>query len=258
MKVLITGGANGIGKATARKLEEHGHEVSVFDKDKEALEELPENIQTFHGDVSDEKRVKEVLDQVELDVLVNSAGYYEQAAIEDMNADTVQKIYESNVYGTLNFCRHALPILRKRNGRIINISSIAGRIPTPFFGVYSSSKYAVEALSDALRFETAEFDVDVVIIEPGVIDTGFNRRARQALQKYIPDSIYSEKYEEKLQSGGMNGVEPEKAANVVVSAVESRKPKRRYTVTAMALLTPKLKKALPTWLWDRIVLKATY
>jgi len=256
MRVLVTGAASGIGKATVQKLLEKEYEIIAFDIDKEALDELPEKVRKYHGDVYDEERVKEVVKQEEFDVLVNCAGYYELGSIEDMDSETVESHFKTNVFGTLNMIRNSAPQLREKNGRIVNVSSIAGRMSMPFYGTYSATKYSIEAISDALRYEMQPFGVDVVIVEPGPIDTGFNERARKKLEKYLPDSIYSNRYRDVLEPGGRTDVGAEKAAETVVRATESPNPKSRYTVTWEAWLMPKLKRFLPSRIWSYIIRKA--
>lgn len=255
MRILITGAASGIGKATTEKLLAKDHEIIAFDIDEEALEKLPDEAITYHGDVYDEERVSEVIGKEEFEVLVNCAGYYELGSIEDMDAETVESHFNTNVFGTLNTIRNALPQLRENKGRVVNVSSVAGRISMPFYGTYSATKYSVEAISDALRLEANPFDVDVVVVEPGPINTGFNQRARQKLEKYLPNSVYSERYQEVLDNGGRAEVGPEKAANTVVKAIESTNPKNRYTVTWEAWLAPKLKRFLPSKVWSYIMRK---
>jgi len=255
MQILVTGGASGIGKATVHKLLEKQHNVVVLDIDEESLEQLPEEVTKYHGDVYDEERVKEVIEAEDFDVLVNCAGYYELGSIEDMDSDTLEDHFRTNVFGTMNVNRNAAPQLREKNGRIINVSSVAGRISMPFYGPYCATKYSIEALSDALRYEMRPFDVDVVIIEPGPIKTGFNERAREKLEKYLPNSIYSERYQKLLGNKGRAEVGAEKAANIVVEAIETSDPKRRYTVTWEAWLLPKLKRILPSRIWDYIIRK---
>lgn len=255
MQVLVTGAASGIGKATVEKLLEKEHDIIAFDIDEEALSELPEEAKKYHGDVYDENRVKEMVEQEGFDVLVNCAGYYELGAIEDIDQETVEAHFQTNVFGTLNMIRNIAPQLREKEGRIINISSVAGRISMPFYGVYSATKYSVEAISDALRYEMQPFNVDVVVVEPGPIDTGFNERARKKLEKYLPDSVYSDRYQNVLENGGRAEVEAEKAAETVVKAIESSNPKTRYTVTWEAWLLPKLKRFLPSRVWDYIIRK---
>lgn len=244
MKVLITGGSNGIGKATAHKLQEKGHKAIVFDK-----EQPDYKVDFYHGDVRDEERVKEVVEKADFDVLVNCAGFYELGSIEDMEKETAEKIFDTNVHGYLNFIRHSMPMLRENKGRIVNITSVAGRVSMPFFGAYCGSKDAMEGMSDSLRREQDE--VEVTIVEPGVVETGFNERARNALEKYILESSYSEKYEEILEKGGMDGINTDQAAEAVVKAATADRVKRRYQVPTRAKLVVLLS-LLPHTVKDRI------
>ena len=244
MKVLITGGSNGIGKATAQKLHEKGYEVIVFDK-----EQPDYKVDFYHGDIRDEERVKEVVEKAEFDVLVNCAGFYELGSIEDMEKETAEKIFDTNVHGYLNFIRHSMPMLREKNGRIVNITSLAGRVSMPFFGAYCGSKHAMESITDSLRREQDK--VEVTMVEPGVIETGFNERARKALEKYIPESFYSEKYEEMLREESMDGIGAEEAAETVVDAFTDKRVKRRYQVPMRAKLIV-LVSMLPHAVKDRI------
>lgn len=229
MKVLVTGGSSGIGRATALKLQEKGYKPVIFD-----LEEPDFEVNFFQGDVRDEDRVEEVVDEVDFDVLVNCAGFYELGSIEDMEKETAEKIFDTNVHGYLNFIRHSMPKLRENNGRIVNITSVAGRVSMPFFGAYCGSKHAMESISDSIRREQDE--VEVTIVEPGVVETGFNRRARAALEKYIPESFYSEKYNEILREDGMDGIDADQAGEIVYKAVVDENPKRRYQIPFRAKL----------------------
>jgi len=254
MKIFITGIASGIGKATALNLHADKHEVKGMDIDKEGLESLPNDIETYHGDVYDEDRVEYILDREEFDVLINSAAYYELGSLEDMPSDTVESIFKPNVFGTLNLVRHSLPMLRERNGRIVNMSSVAGKVSMPYYGVYSATKHSIEALSDSLRMEVENKGVEVVIVEPGAFKTGFNQTAREALIKYVPDSIYAEDYEKIMQNSVLQGENPQKAAETVVKAATDQSPKTRYRVGRGSSLFPKMKAVVPDKLYDRIVL----
>lgn len=256
MKIFITGIASGIGKATAEKLLSEGHEVKGFDIDEEGLEELPDEVTTYHGDVYDESRVEYVVDNEEFDVLINCAAYYELGSIEDMDAETVESIFKPNVFGTLNFIRASLPMLRERDGRIVNLSSVVGKVSLPYYGVYSATKHSIEAVSDALRMEMKPFDVDVVVIEPGAFNTGFNRTAREALIKYVPDSIYAEDYEHIMEDSLLNGEDPEKAGRIVAKAALTEKPKTRYQVGKGSSLFPKFRSILPDKIYDKAVLSS--
>lgn len=254
MRIAITGAAGGIGSEASRILEDEGHEVLAVDRDEEALEEL--DVSSRHCfDVRDEGDVESFVEDNEFEVLVNLAGYQEAGALEDMPSETVEKMFGDNVFGTLNMIRHSLPMLREKSGRVVNTSSIAGRATVPYYGVYSATKFSIEALSDALRGEVREFDVDVVIVEPGYIETGFNIRGLNAVKKYMPDSVYSDGYSERLDQGGLPGTDAEKAGKRVAEAVTASRPKRRYTVTWLAWLAPKLRRFLPRrlfyWISER-------
>ncbi|MFB6244738.1 MAG: SDR family NAD(P)-dependent oxidoreductase [Candidatus Nanohaloarchaea archaeon] len=249
MRVFVTGAANGIGKATVERLVKRNHKVIAYDIDGEALEELPEEVETYQGDVRDRDRLEEVVKQEIFGVLVNCAGFQEQGSVEEMPVEKFEKHMETNFYGTLNAVKAALPMIRERDGKIINVSSIAGKSTVPFLGAYSSSKHAVEALSDTLRMELRDDRVNVVLIEPGPIKTGFNERAEDALEKYLPDSRYAEKYRKRMEAKN-SGAEPEKAAGVIAGAVEAHRPKARYTVTAQAFFISKLKPLIPEKIYD--------
>lgn len=256
MKIFITGIASGIGKETALKLKAEGHEVKGMDIDEEALKELPDDIEIYHGDVYDEERVEYILEKEEFDVLINSGAYYELGSLEDMSSETVESIFKPNVFGTLNLIRQAMPMLRERNGRVVNMSSVVGKVTLPYYGVYSATKHSIEALSDSLRMEVSDKGVDVVVVEPGAFKTGFNQTARDALMKYVPDSIYAEDYENILDDSMINGGDPEKAAETVAKAATEKNPDTRYRVGKGSSAFPKLKALVPDRIYDKIVLSS--
>jgi short-subunit dehydrogenase len=253
VNIFVTGGANGIGKRTALKLVEKGHSVKVFDIGAEALEDLDRQIETFQGDVRNPDDLEEAMRDFEVEVLINSAGYQKQGAAEDMDIDTFREHVETNFLGTVNAIKTAMPSIRRSNGRIINMSSVAGKTGAPFLSAYCGSKHAVEGFSDSLRMELKETGVDVVIVEPGPIRTGFNEEGRDHLRNFVPNSRFSDWYSKKLDTP-VEGVETEKAASKVVKAVEAKKPKTRYTVTKEAFFARKLKRFFPDRWWDKIIL----
>jgi len=252
MRIFITGAANGIGQATTNILLDRGHEVIAYDRDADALEDLADDVTTYHGDVYDRERVTEVIDQEAFDVLVNNAGYQALASIEDIRPEQLEEHFRSNLFGAYNTIQTALPMLRERGGTIINVSSLAGIITAEFWGSYSASKAALEQMSDALRMELRDQPVDVVIIEPSAVETGFNRRGLHNLKEYLPDSFYSERYSEKIQDGPPEGITTEACARKIARIIEKDRPRPRYQITWQAKAGAALKRVLPTSLLDRL------
>ncbi|MFB6173683.1 MAG: SDR family NAD(P)-dependent oxidoreductase [Halobacteriales archaeon] len=257
MRVFITGGANGIGRAAALRLLREDHEVLVLDTDEDGLRELPEAVETYRGDIRDRARVRDVIDGETFDVLVNNAGFSASGAIEDMEAEELRRHFETNVYGHLHAIDAALPMLREQEGRIVNVTSVMSHITVPYWGVYCASKHALKALSHELRTEVEPSDVEVVIVEPGRIGTGFNERARDNVERYLPDSRHSEGYREKLNAPAAGGKPAGKAGTVVATAATTARPRARYRVGIDAWLVPKLRVLLPDRLWDRLVTRFT-
>lgn len=253
MRAFITGGANGIGRAGAVELLDRGHEVAVFDVDEEALETLPDEIDTYEGDVGDEERVREVVEDETIDVLVNNAGYQSWGSIEDTPHEVVKRHYDTNVFGLLHATRAALPMLRERRGRVVNVTSMGARFSAQYWGIYSSTKHAARALTNQLRREVDEYDVDVVAVEPGPITTGFNERGLSGLKRYLPDSAYADHYWEYLEVDDFGGKPPKAAGQVVAKAATTKRPSAHYPVHYYARVLPKLKVLLPTSLWDWVV-----
>jgi NAD(P)-dependent dehydrogenase (short-subunit alcohol dehydrogenase family) len=252
VNVLVTGAASGIGKATTEQLLAHGYDVYAIDIDGDGLTALPDDVETYRADVADDERIAQILTEVAVDVVINCAGYYELGAIEDMDADTMRNHFQTNVFGMLNVTRHALPQIRRAEGRIVNVSSLLGRVSLPFFGVYAATKHSVEAVSEALRYELAPHDVEVVVVAPGPTDTGLNERARRQLESY-ESSPYASRYADILQGDGLAGVDPARVARTVVSAVEADSPRNRYPITLQSRLAPTLQRIVPDALWNRVV-----
>ena len=178
--VLITGCSSGIGHETARHLAAKGHRVYATARRPEAIADLAgAGCETLACDVTDEASMKACVEAVEaaegaVHALVNNAGYSQSGAVETVPMSSVRRQFETNVFGLLRMCQLALPGMRRRGqGRIVNVSSMGGKLTFPGGGIYHATKHAVEALSDAMRFEVRGFGVDVVVIEPGLIKTGF-------------------------------------------------------------------------------------
>jgi NADP-dependent 3-hydroxy acid dehydrogenase YdfG len=266
LNVLVTGASSGIGRATAIEFARRGHRVFAAARREEVLAGLAAatpNIQAVSLDVTDEDSVRRAWAKIEastggagVDVLVNNAGFALAGPIEILPGADVRRQFDTNVFGLLTMTRTVLPAMRARgSGRVINISSLVGRTTFPGMGVYGATKYAVEALSDALRQEVAGFGIKVVIIEPGFAATNLAEAAdgRGAAGREIPDA-----YADMVARGQRyvaaqiaQGIAPEQVAAVIVNAAEHPSPRLRYVVPARARLLITLLTSLPGGLADR-------
>src|SRR4051794_40883947 len=182
--VLITGCSTGIGRATAEHLATRGHTVYATARRLDSIADLEAHgCRLLELDVTDDASMTAAVKTVEeaegaVGVLVNNAGYSQSGAVESVSMDAVRRQFETNVFGLVRMCQLVLPGMRRQRwGRIVNLSSMGGRLVFPGGGYYHATKFAVEALSDALRFEVKGFGVDVVLIEPGLIKTEFGTAA---------------------------------------------------------------------------------
>ena len=195
---LITGCSSGIGRATAEHLVDGGWNVYATARGPEAIEDLAKRgAKTLALDVTDEGSMRNAVEEVERDgpigSLVNNAGYSQSGAIETIPMDSVRRQFETNVFGLMRMCQLVLPGMRRAgSGRIVNLSSMGGKLVFPGGGVYHAAKHAVEAFSDALRFEVAGFGVEVVIIEPGLIVTSFGEAAVGSIADADDSAPYTE------------------------------------------------------------------
>jgi NADP-dependent 3-hydroxy acid dehydrogenase YdfG len=265
--VLITGCSSGIGKATASYLVGTGHTVYATARRPETLADLERaGCRVLALDVTDENSMTSAVKAVEqahgkVGALVNNAGYGEYGPIEDVAIERVRREFETNVFGLVRLCQLVLPGMRATGGgRIVNVSSVAGRLTIPAAGYYHASKYAVEAISDALRFEVRPFGVHVILIEPGLIRTGFGDTAAHRLsQNDQAGSAYAQlaqrmhqritsSYTSRLISTG-----PEAVAAVIERALTSPRPRARYMVTPAARAALILRQVLPDRAFDALL-----
>ncbi|CAN5495895.1 oxidoreductase [soil metagenome] len=266
--VLITGCSTGIGRATASQLAENGWNVYATARKPDAIEGLKESgCKTLALDVTDEKSMASAVSEVEADggsvgALVNNAGYSQSGAVETITMESLRRQFETNVFGLMRMCQLVLPGMRKAgSGRIVNISSMGGKLTFPGGGVYHATKHAVEAMSDALRFEVAGFGVGVVVIEPGLILTEFGDTAAGSIAETESDGPYAkfndavgkltaEAYESGLSKFGGG---PETVAAKIEKALSARRPRTRYKVTASAGVIMGARRAMTDRMWDRFV-----
>ena len=244
--VLITGCSSGIGRASARAFLEDEWRVYATARDESDLDRLVDaGCETASLDVTDDEQVTRVVERAaeesgRLDCLVNNAGYGQFGPIEDVPVDRVHEQFDVNVYGPHRLIRAALPHMRDRGrGRIVNVSSAAGRVATPGMGVYSGSKFALEGMTDALRPEVAEYGIDVVLIEPGPVDTEFDERAASKLDGLEPSGAYDAYYElyrdtRSLGPGSPVAVGPRVVADSILTAANVPNPAPRYQVGTLA------------------------
>ena len=236
--VLITGCSTGIGRNLAKRLSQVGYGVVATARRTETLADLPVALK-LSLDVTQpdsvNSGVRQILEQFgRIDVLVNNAGYAQSGAVEEIPIEKVQQMFEVNVFGVLRMIRAVAPHMREqRAGRIINMSSLAGKLSTPANGTYSASKFALEALSDALRLELAPFGVQVVVVEPGAIKSQFDDTRQAHAEAILSNSASPYRLLYKLSdefSASMRHqeAEPDVVSEIIQQAIESSKPKARY------------------------------
>ena len=271
LTVLVTGASSGIGRATAVEFARRGHQVYAAARREEVLAGLADgerNIRPVGLDVTDGDSVQRAWAKIQaetggtgVDVLVNNAGFALTGPVEVLPDEAVRRQFDTNVFGVLNVTRAVLPAMRARgSGRIINVSSIVGRVSFGLMGVYGATKYAVEALSDALRLELRGFGITVVLIEPGFVATNLGSAADAESGRGPVPAAYQELAEtgtRYLARQLAKGIPASQVAATIANAAESRNPRTRYVVPGtmrplIAMLT-----ALPDKAADKAKLRAT-
>ncbi len=263
--VLITGCSSGIGAATASRLVDEGWAVYATARRPETLTELADKgCHTLALDVADENSMQGAVDAVTdaegaVGVLVNNAGYSQSGAVETIPIDQLRQQFETNVFGLVRMCQLVLPGMRAQGwGKIVNIGSMGGRLTFPGGGAYHATKYGVEALSDALRFEVRGFGIDVVLVEPGLIVTNFGEVAAGSVSEAADGGAYGQfnesvaKITADAYKGPMAklGAGPDAVAKTISRAINARRPKARYPVTASARIMINQRRLTPDRMWD--------
>jgi NAD(P)-dependent dehydrogenase (short-subunit alcohol dehydrogenase family) len=268
--VIITGASAGIGEAASRRLAREGATVVVNARRADRLEALKNDIEAsggrafaVAGDITNEqdraRLVQETLNRFgRIDALVNNAGYGQRGPIELVSLDAIRRNFETNLFSLIGLTQLVIPVMREqRSGRIVNISSVAGRIARPLSSVYDATKHALEAISDGLRGELAPFGIKVVLIEPGFITTEFlgvaNDEAREILEHPGP---YAETFE-RVASGTQRlrkmAGRPEDIADVIFKALAADSPRTRYAAPGHARFALAVKRLLPSRLFDYVL-----
>jgi short-subunit dehydrogenase len=265
--VLITGCSTGIGRATALQLADEGYNVHATARRPESIADLePRGCKTHALDVTDEASMEAAVAAVEADgpigALVNNAGYSQSGAIETIPMTSVRRQFETNVFGLIRMCQLVLPGMRRAgSGRIVNLSSMGGKLTFPGGGIYHATKHAVEALSDALRFEVSGFGIEVAIIEPGLIVTEFGDTAAATVDEVEEHGPYAAfnavvaKTTAEAYTGPMAklGAGPEAVAKKISKALSARRPSTRYKVTPSARMSMGMRRLMTDRMWDRMV-----
>ena len=267
--ILITGCSSGIGRASADLLVRAGHTVYATARRTETLAELEAaGARVLALDVTSDASMAAAVEHIEAEhgrvgTLVNNAGYGEYGTIEEADLDRVRKMFETNVFGLARLTQLVLPGMRRAHrGRIINIGSMGGRMTFPVGGYYHATKYAVEAISDALRNEVRRFGIDVVLIEPGMTRTGFEDNVHSSVANGAgteADSPYAELLASNAAntSGGYSNplmaTGPESVARVVLKALESEHPRSRYLLTPVAKAMVTARTLGGDRVWDTLV-----
>ncbi len=265
--VLITGCSSGIGRATALRLAENGWTVYASARRPESIADLARaGCETLALDVTDAESMRAAVARVEQEqgavgVLINNAGYSQSGPVEQVEMEAVRRQFETNVFGVVALTQLVLPQMRaQRWGKIVNIGSMGGRLTFPGGGFYHATKHALEAISDALRFEVRGFGIDTILIEPGLIVTDFGNAAVASMDGVAQDGdgpyaqfnskltkLTTETYEGPMRHLGGG---PDAVAKAIEKAISRKRPSARVRVTASARLAIAQRRLTPDRVWD--------
>ncbi len=265
--VLITGCSSGIGRATAQRLARSGWTVYATARRPETIADLKDaGCNTLALDVTDEVSMQAAVAEVErahgaVGVLINNAGYSQSGAIETVPIEAMRRQFETNVFGLVRLTQLVLPKMRaQRWGKIVNLGSMGGLLTFPGGGHYHATKHALEAISDALRFELRGFGIDVILLEPGLITTEFGEAATASMADVASDgedpyahfnavvgAVTKGAYDGPMR---VLGAGPERVAKVIERAIKRRRPRARITITPSAKLSIIARRLVSDRVWD--------
>ena len=262
--ILITGASSGIGKDTALSLIKHGHVVYGAARRLEMMQDIIQaGGHAIKMDILKERNIDDVVNQImkeqsRVDVLINNAGYGLWGAVETISIDEAKRQFDVNIFGLAYLTKKIIPIMRKqKSGKIINMSSMGGKVYTPFGAWYHATKYALEGWSDCLRIELKSFGIDVILIEPGVIKTEFQDVMMDSTVERSIGTPYEkklkalEKATQEMYARGI-GSPPSTITKLIIKAINSHNPKRRYVGGLFAKPMLFIKK----WFGDKMYEKA--
>lgn len=264
--VLVTGASSGIGKATALQLNKEGYIVyGAARRVKKMNNELAEQgINVLYLDLTEDKSIVDCVDSIikkegRIDILINNAGRGDFGTMEETPLGIARAQYEVNVFGLARMTQLVLPCMRKnKSGKIVNIASVGGKIVTPFGGWYQSTKFAVEALSDATRMEIRHFGIDVIVIEPGAIKTAISKGTWESIRKISGDGFYKDsakKASNALNAVFAKGSSPDVIAKTISKAIKAKNPKTRYAAGYRAKSMLDAKKSLSDKAYDKMIMR---
>lgn len=266
--ILITGCSSGIGLASVRAMRDRGWRVFATARNDADIGRLKaqERVESLYLDYAEPDSIAACAEAVlaatgrRLDALFNNGAYGQPGAVEDVPVDALRAQFEANFFGWHDLTRRFIPVMRKHgSGRIVFCSSVLGMVAAPYRGAYCASKFAVEALADTMRMELSETGIEVVLIEPGPIESRFVEHALEAYRQNIDleNSPHAETYRARIaamEQGGSSTFKlgPEAVAEKLIKAVDSRRPKPRYFVTTPTYLAELFRRVLPTRALDAI------
>lgn len=266
--VLVTGASSGIGFHTAVDVKKKGYIVYGAARRTNKLKALEEQgVKIIELDVTDDDSMVSCVNEIlqtegRIDVLVNNAGYGSFGAVEDVPMDEARRQVEVNLFGLARMTQLVLPHMRKqRKGKIINVTSMGGKVHLPLGAWYHATKFAVEGFSDCLRMEVAPFGIDVVLVEPGGIKTEWGLIAAEHLQKSSGNGAYRAMTSQvsaalqRMYTTGKGLSEPKLISNTIVKAVTATRPKTRYLIGANAKPLVLLRRLLSDRMYDKILLR---
>ncbi len=257
---LVTGASSGIGKASALALVAAGFDVVGTSRDTSRVTPL-DGVTFLDLDVASDTRVTIAVGQVierfgRIDVMVNNAGMGAIGAVEETSIAQAQDIFNVNVFGVMRMTKAVLPHMRaQRRGRIINLSSVVGFLPSPYMAVYAASKHAIEGYSESLDHEIREHGVRALLVEPAYTNTGFEANSPRP---DTPLQVYADQrraFDRMIETAIKDGDDPAIVARVIVAAATDPKPKLRYTAGTLAGRASTLRRVVPAWAFDRQIRK---
>lgn len=262
--VLVTGASAGIGKATAIYLAQNGYKVYGVARRIEKMQALKEfGILAIEMDVTKEEGIVQGVNQIlseagKIDILINCAGLGSYGALEDVPMQEAKNLMEINLFGVARLIQLILPQMRKNNyGKIVNISSVGGKVGLPMGSWYHASKFAIEGLSDCLRNEVRQFGIDVIVIEPGGTKSEMIEIGASDMKRVSGETVYknlANSLERMYAEMAKNAVEPLAIAKLIKTGIEAKKPKTRYIGGAMAKPMLFMRRLLSDKLFDKILM----